>query len=167
MIDVTNTAATGLASLNGQPVVYIDGIPTILHAISGNSAKASIVLNDLTTRPCYVVKVGSCFAHGETLKEATEDAEEKMQAAWSLEERIEAFIREHKSKRKQYDGHDLYKWHGLLTGSCRMGRTAWCKEHDMDPDTTKLTVGRFLKLTANSFGGDVIRDVAKRMGIQL
>ena len=60
----------GLISINGKKVYAADGIPTTISHIHGNTAKGTIVNNDLTETPCYIVKEGRYFAHGETLAEA-------------------------------------------------------------------------------------------------
>ena len=54
----------------GNPVYYIDGIPTIITAVFGPFAKGYILGRFLTLTPCYIAKQESHFAHGETLSEA-------------------------------------------------------------------------------------------------
>ena len=61
----------------GNPVYYIDGIPTIITAVFGSYAKGYILGRFLTLTPCYIAKQESYFAHGETLREAVDAVAEK------------------------------------------------------------------------------------------
>ena len=62
----------GLKSINGKKIYMVDGIATTISHIHGNSAKGTIVNNDLTETPCFIVKEDKYFAHGKTLAEAHE-----------------------------------------------------------------------------------------------
>lgn len=81
----------GVTVLNGERVYQIDDIPTLIDSVSWNFAKGRILLSDLTTRPCYIAKVGKYFAHGDTLREAMADAQAKYNENRPLEERIADF----------------------------------------------------------------------------
>ena len=60
----------GLKSINGKNIYMVDGIATTISHIHGNTAKGTIVNNDLTETPCFIVKEDKYFAHGKTLAEA-------------------------------------------------------------------------------------------------
>lgn len=67
-----------LISINGKKIYMVDGIATTIGHIHGNTAKGTIVNNDLTETPCYIVKEGKYFAHGETLAEANAALQDKL-----------------------------------------------------------------------------------------
>ena len=147
----------GIRRFCGKDVYMIDGIPTMLGIIHGNIARGRILLEDLTTKPCYVVKQGSLFAHGETLRAAMEALRDKLFEDMPEEERIAEFVKAHKWG-KQYPSADYYDWHNRLTGSCDMGRSEFAKSHGYRlTDDELLTVEEFIDLTEGSYGGDIIR----------
>ena len=145
-----------LKSINGQPVDYIDGVPTILTRIVGNVAKGFIVRNDLSLAPTYICKQGNMFAHGETLHKARDALLEKLFDDMPTEERIEAFCAEFKPGVKR-SAMDFFSWHHRLTGSCEQGRREFAREHDVDIDRDELTPEEFFALTRYAYGGSIIR----------
>ncbi len=149
-------------SVDGQAVHLIDGMPTILYAIHGNVAKGEILNADLTKTPCFVAKGGNRFAHGETLAKAMRDLESKIFEDMPVEEKIEKFLETFRPG-KSYPVKVFYDWHNRLTGSCEMGRKAFAKEHQIDIENDMMTVGEFIALTKNAFGGSVIRQLEERM----
>ena len=151
---------SGLKSLNGQPVDYIDGVPTILTRIIGNAAKGWYVRRDLSLAPTYVCKQGNTFAHGTTLHKAREALLEKLFDDMPTAERIEAFCAEFEPGVKR-PAMDFFAWHHRLTGSCEQGRMEFAREHDVDLDADQLTPEEFFALTRDSFGGSVIRQTGK------
>ena len=146
----------GIASYNDEAVYAIDRVPTIIRQVRDNVAKGFILNGDLTLTPCYVVKEGNTFAHGETLRKAMAALREKLFEDMPEEERIAAFVEEHKAGVK-YPVSDLYDWHHRLTGSCEMGRKAFAKDHNIDIDHDKMTVEEFIEITKNAYGGEVIK----------
>ena len=146
----------GLKTLNGQPVDYIDGVPTILTRIIGSVAKGFIVRADLSLAPTFVCKQGNTFAHGETLHKAREALLEKLFDDMPTEERIEAFCAEFKPGVKR-PAMDFFSWHHRLTGSCEQGRREFARQHDVDIDSDVLTPEEFFELTRDSYGGSIIR----------
>ena len=145
----------GLKSISGKKVYMVDGIATTISRIHGNTAKGTIVNNDLTETPCYIVKEGKYFAHGKTLAEANAALQDKLFDKMSAEKRIAAFWDCHK-KGVKYPTKDFFEWHHKLTGSCLMGRRQFAKDHGVDLDG-EMTVDDFIALTKNAFGGDIIK----------
>ena len=145
----------GLKSINGKTIYMVDGIATTISHIHGNTAKGTIVNNDLTETPCYIVKEGKYFAHGKTLAEANAALQDKLFDEMPAEKRIAAFWACHK-KGVKYPTKDFFEWHHKLTGSCLMGRQQFAKDHDVDLDG-EMTVEEFIELTENAFGGDIIK----------
>ena len=119
-------------------------------------AKGEIVNSDLTTTPCFIVKQDGNFAHGGTLADAMSALRDKLFEDMPEEERISAFIAEHRLG-VPYPCRDLYDWHHRLTGSCDMGRAQFARDRGIDVDAETRTVEEFMELTRNAYGGEVIR----------
>lgn len=149
----------GIASINHLPVFVVDDIPTAFSKIKGNVAKGYIVQNDLTLIPCFLVKSGSTFAHGATLREAMEALRDKLFEDMPEQERIRAFVDTYKPG-VPIPNRELFDWHHRLTGSCLMGRTEFVARHGIDLDGS-TTPEEFIRLTEHDYGGDVIRKLKK------
>ena len=147
--------SSGLKNINGKKIYMVDGIAITISHIHGNTAKGTIVNNDLTETPCYIVKEGKYFAHGKTLAEANAALQDKLFNKMPVEKRIAAFWACHK-KGVKYPTKDFFEWHHKLTRSCLMGRQQFAKDHDVDLDG-EMTVEEFIALTKNAFGGDIIK----------
>ena len=147
--------SSGLKSINGKKIYMVDGIAITISHIHGNAAKGTIVNNDLTETPCYIVKEGKYFAHGKTLAEANTALQDKLFNKMPVEKRIAKFWTCHKRGIK-YPTKDFFEWHHKLTGSCLMGRQQFAKDHGVDLDG-EMTVEEFIALTKNAFGGDIIK----------
>lgn len=146
---------SGLKSISRKKIYMVDGIAITISHIHGNIAKGTIVNNDLTETPCYIVKEGKYFAHGKTLAEANAALQDKLFYEIPVEKRIAAFWACHK-KGVKYPTKDFFEWHHKLTRSCLMGRQQFAKDHNVDLDG-EMTVEEFIKLTKNAFGGDIIK----------
>ena len=141
----------------------IDDTQTIIESIKANYAKGFTLQSDLTLKPCFIAKVGYCFAHGETLKEALDDATAKYSQTTPIEERINLF-KETFDYSKVYPAKEFFKWHNTLTGSCEFGRKSFCQERGIDIEKDELTVEEFIKLTINSYGSDIIKQLKQSYG---
>ena len=150
---------SGIKTFNRQKVYDIDGIQTIIESVRGNIAKGYILHSDFTLTPCYIVKQGDLFAHGETLKEAREALDGKLFEDMPEDERIEAFIKAHPDKEKSYSATDLFEWHNKLTGSCDIGRKSFCKDKGISIENDSFTVAEFIELTKNSYGIATIKNL--------
>ena len=151
-------SGSGVKSINGKPVYIIDDTLTIIESIKANYAKGFTLKSDLTLKPCFVAKVGYCFAHGETLKKALDEATSKYFQSMPIEERINLF-KETFDYSKVYPAKDFFKWHNTLTGSCVYGRKSFCQERGIDIEKGILSVPEFIELTINSYGSDVIKQL--------
>lgn len=155
-----------IKSINGFSVHLIDGVPTTLRLIAldddmNGVAIGRIVRGDLTMEKTYVVKRNGQFAHGSTLDEAVEAAEEKVLEKLPVEERIDKFLAEFPLPDVFASGAELFKWHHVLTGSCRQGREMFCKEHGLSLEA-EYTISQFVAMTLNAYGGDVIAELRDR-----
>ena len=109
----------GITSINGERVYQIDNVATLIDSVHGNYAKGRILQRDLTTRPCYIARVGNFFAHGDTLREAMSDAQEKYDEHLPLEERIAAFNAEFPDRDVKVDAARLFQWQVHVTWGAR------------------------------------------------
>ena len=155
----------GVKEVNGDTVYIVDDVPTIIKSIRDNIAQGFILQHDLTLTPCYVVKEQNRFAHGETLHDALSTLQEKLYDDSIEEERIEAFRKKFPKYDTPYPNRDLFAYHHVLTGSCRMGRESFCKDRGIDLDGS-TTVREFVELTKDSYGGDVICKLPEVYGVK-
>ena len=150
--------------VNGNTVYIVDNVPTIIMSVRDNIAQGFILQRDLTLKPCYIVKEQNKFAHGSTLHDAFTALQEKLYDDSTEEERIEAFRNKFPDYDMPYSNRDLFAYHRVLTGSCRMGRESFCKDKGIDLDGS-TTVREFVELTKDSYGGDVICKLPDVYGI--
>ena len=148
----------GVSRFDGHPVAIVDDTQTVFYSIHGNVAKAAILQDDLTLCPCYIVKGGNCFAHGETLRQAQAALEQKLFSNMTIAERIQAFLNAFQPG-KEYPNQQFFDWHNRLTGSCEMGRKAFAQQHNIDVENGTMTPEQFMALTENAYGRDAIRQL--------
>lgn len=153
----------GISKYNSMKVYIIDDIPTIITSVHNNTAKGYIVNDDLTLTKCYIAKGNNKFAHGDTLKKAVEDLQNKIFAEMDVEETIDMFIKEFSDTEKKYPAKDFYIWHNRLTGSCEAGRNHFVKENGIDLDKDMFTVKEFIEMTENSFGGKIVKQLKQKL----
>lgn len=154
----------GVKEINGDTVYMVDDVPTIIKSVRGNIAQGYILQSDLTQKPCYIVKEQNKFAHGSTLHDAFSSLQEKLYDGSTEEERIEAFRKKFPEYDTSYPNRDLFAYHHVLTGSCRMGRESFCEDKGISLDGS-TTVREFIKLTKDSYGGKTIRKLPEVYGI--
>ncbi len=113
---------------------------------------------DFSDSKMYVVKRGGLFSHGNTLKDAYESVKLKYYSTIGREQAILEFKNQFKTG-IEYSNNLFYKWHTILTGSCESGKNHWLKEHGISLDGT-MTLERFVELTKNAYGGDIIMSLS-------
>ena len=146
----------GVSEIEGHKVYKVDEVNTIITAIHGNVAQGCMIAYNTKLIPCFIVKGNNSFAHGETLHDAYAALQEKLYDNSTKEERIAAFKEKFPEFDTPYDNADLFVYHHVLTGSCRMGRENFVANHGIGMDG-KTTVRAFIALTEDSYGGDVIK----------
>ena len=156
---------TGLKEINGKTIYRVDRTQTIFTSVRGNVAQGFIVQSDLQLTPCFIVKENNKFAHGSTLRDAFTSLQEKLYDDSTEEERIEAFKKKFPDYDEKYDNKDLFTYHHVLTGSCRMGRESFVKDKGLSIDG-KTSVREFVELTKDAYGGDIIKELPKAYGIK-
>lgn len=153
----------GMKMYNGKKILHIDNIRTIVIKKHGNISKGFIIQADMSLKPCYVAKNENYYAHGGTAREACAELQKKIAANRNTTERIDIFIQHFNDLNKKYSGREFFEWHNILTGSCEMGRKAFAKSHDIDIDKFSCTVKEFIDLTKNDFGGEIIKELERRI----
>ena len=144
-----------IKQFKGRKVYYVDNIPCIFKSVHENYASVEVIdINSLELKKAFIGKFENCFAHGKTIRDAIEDARSKYYQSLDFEGAKEKLLAEFKEKGK-LTVKELYNWHGILTGSCRFGRTQFQTEHNLKDDDL-LTLEEFVELTKNAFGGDRI-----------
>ena len=147
----------GIKIFNNQNVYQIDNIATIISSIRNNIARGFILQSDFTLTPCYIVKQDNYFSHGSTLKGAFESLQEKLYQNASLKERIIKFKNKFVDFKAKYPASELFIWHNILTGSCKMGRESFVKDHNINIQTDTFTIYEFIELTKGSYNGENIK----------
>ena len=156
---------SGIKVFNGDKVYLVDDIQTIFISIRGNVAKGYILQSDLQLKPCFIVKENNKFAHGDTLRDAFTSLQEKLYDDSTEEERIEAFKKKFPEYDVKYDNGDLFTYHHVLTGSCRMGREFFVSDRGLSLEA-KTSIREFVELTQNAYGGDIIKKLPSAYGIK-
>ena len=156
---------SGVKEINGDTVYIVDNVPTIIKSVRANIAQGFVLQGGLTLTPCYIVKEQNKFAHGNTLHDAFAALQEKLYDDSTEEERIEAFRNKFPEYDTPYHNRDLFAYHHVLTGSCRMGRESFCKDKGIDLNGS-TTVREFIELTKDSYGGDVICKLPEVYGVK-
>lgn len=155
----------GVKEVNGDTVYIVDNVPTIIKSVRDNIVQGFVLQGDLTLTPCYIVKEQNKFAHGNTLHDAFTALQEKLYGDSTEEERIEAFHKKFPKYDTPYPNRDLFAYHHVLTGSCRMGRESFCQNNGIDLNGS-TTVREFIELTKGSYGGDVICKLPEVYGVK-
>ena len=150
-----NGEGEGIKRYNNENVYYIDGVQTIIRSIRGLYAIGAVIRKDMTLKECYIAKCHCFFAHGDTLADAIRDAESKYNRNLPVEQRISEFINKYPTLDTIVSNRDLYDWHHILTGSCKMGRDEFVESNNIDIDSV-MTVRQFIDLTINSYNGSII-----------
>ena len=155
---------SGVKIIQGHTVYMVDDTQTIFTSVRGNVAQGFILQSDFQLKPCYIVKEDNKFAHGSTLRDAFASLQEKLYDDSTEEERIEAFKQKFPSYDTKYDNQDLFAYHHILTGSCRMGREQFAEDKGLSLDD-KMSIREFVKLTKDAYGGKTIKQLPQAYGI--
>ena len=155
----------GVTEINGLKVYIIDDSPTIITSVRANVAQGFLLKSDLQTIPCYIVKEKNVFAHGSTLRSAFNCLQEKLYDDSTEEERINAFKKKFPEYDVKYSNRDLFTYHHVLTGSCKMGREAFVADRGLSLDG-ETSIREFVELTKDSYGGEIIKRLPMIYGME-
>ena len=157
----------GIKSYDGHEVYIIDDMQTIIYSVHGNIARGATINIDLTLADCYIAKYEDYFAHGETAKQAIDNAQSKVYQNKPIEERIDYVIENYPDVDVPIEHSALFSLHNFLTGSCLFGRKEFAKAHSLDPEHGAMTMREFIHLTKDAYGEDNIRQLADAYKIKL
>lgn len=153
-----NGNGNGLKKINGRKVFYVDSIPCQPVEVHNIWAKVKIInIKDFTLKECFLAKYRGAISHGESVKTALRDAQEKYFSSFDFEDLKKKLLEEF-SEKGSLTVAELFRWHGLLTGSCTFGRQQFQKENGLK-DSDKLTLEQFVKLIKNAYGGEKIKEL--------
>jgi len=145
---------TGLEEvrLDGVKVnaVNIDGITTILKS---SKKVGGFTIHKAEYYPkkedCFVAERYGVYAHGKNIKDAVSDCNFKfIQKNLNVDDLVKD-IKERGTFTKQD--------YRLITGACNAGVDKFCEENNISSE--KLAIKEVLRLTADSYGGDKIREL--------
>lgn len=156
-LSVDNKTVESVMQFQDDDVYSVDGIMTIITNVKSNYARGFIINDDMTLSKTYIARIGNCFAHGRTLKEAFDSATSKYNIKVPVEDRIRATVEKYPTLDTEVPNSELFKLHNILTGSCLYGREIFAKAHNLNKKTGSMTMRQFIELTKNgSFGSDII-----------
>ena len=158
---------SGIKSINGRDVYFVDNVRTVIEHVHGNYAVGYVLENNVNLVPCYIAKGEGCFAHGETLRKAYNALKAKIEGNKPVDERIADFIAEFPDVDAKVDAARLYNWHHALTGSCEMGRRVFCEEHGVDYQHGTYSVREFIGICKDAYGSDTIRKLSEKLNITI
>jgi hypothetical protein len=157
-------SGSGFIEFDGHKIYKIDDVPTCIIRVSGSYAIGFTIKDNSVKVPCYIARVENFFAHGETLREAFNDATAKATQAKPIEQRIAETVKIHPDPDCIVENSELYRLHNILTGSCEFGRKQFIERHGISLDDS-MTMREFISLTKNDFGGDTIKKLAAAYNI--
>ena len=156
----------GIEQFDGHKLYIIDGVQTAITAVHGNYSQGFTINNNSIKVPCYIARVDNSFAHGETLRQALEDATAKALQAKPLEERIADTVKAHPDPTEIIPNKELFTLHNILTGSCEFGRRQFCERNGIDLEGA-MTMCQFMTITSNDYGNSAIRQLADAYGFKI
>ena len=157
----------GIINFAGHTIYNIDIVPTCITQVHGRRYAIGFTIKDNSVKvPCYIARVDNSFAHGETLRDAVNDATAKALQAKPVEERVKEVVKLHPYPTVPISNKELFKLHNTLTGSCEFGRRQFCEQHGISLDDS-MTMADFIDKTKGEYGGEAIRQLAEAYGIKL
>lgn len=151
-INGTTTASSFIVKTkNGLKIPLYKDTKQLRETIEQNDLyKGEVVNLDLYNRSVYKES------------QALTEPHHNSQRLWDdldIEEKIEMFNKKF-NRVEKYSGEEFYKWHHILTGSCTAGRDNFVRQNNLD--LKKLyTVDEFIKITKDSYGGNIIKKLCE------
>lgn len=156
-----------LSEFEGFKVYMVDHVPTCIesvHISMSLSYAVGFTIEDYWRRcPTIVAKVAGYFAHGDSLREAVQAAQEKLLRNIPIEYRIKAFVELYPDIHQLVPNKKLFDAHHTLTGSCYFGRKQFCKGNGIDLEGS-MSVADFIRWTCAEYGDEIIHKLAIAYG---
>lgn len=156
-----------MSEFEGHKVYMVDHVPTCIesvHISMSLSYAIGFTIEDYWKR-CHTVvaKVAGYFAHGDNLREAIQEAQEKLLHNIPIEDRIKQFVELYPDIQQLVPNKKLFDAHHYLTGSCYLGRKMFCKGNGIDLDNS-MSVADFIRWTCAEYGDEIIHKLAIAYG---
>lgn len=142
-----------------------DNDAAFIEGLRGGIVRASEERENLLKQLAVKEQYDKVAKQIEGIKKERKALQEQLDDDSTEEERIEAFRKKFPEYDTPYSNRDLFAYHHVLTGSCRMGRESFCKDKGIDLDGS-TTVREFIELTKGSYGGDVICKLPEAYGVK-
>lgn len=156
-----------MSEFEGHKVYMVDHVPTCIesvHISMSLSYAIGFTVEDYWRRcPTVVAKVAGYFAHGDSLRQAIQDAQEKLLHNIPIEDRIKQFVELYPDIHQLVPNKKLFDAHHYLTGSCYFGRKQFCKGNGIDLENS-MSVADFIRWTCTEFGDEIIHQLAIAYG---
>lgn len=156
-----------LSEFEGFKVYMVDHIPTCIesvHISMSLSYAIGFTIEDYWRRcPTVVAKVAGYFAHGDSLREAIQAAQEKLLRNIPIEDRIKQFVELYPDIHQLVPNKKLFDAHHYLTGSCYFGRKQFCKGNGIDLENS-MSIADFIRWTCAEYGDEIIHKLAIAYG---
>lgn len=149
------------ARVGNDTIHNINGAPMAIDNIKGNIAKGRILNDDMTFTDCWIVREGNCIEYGKDLHKTYLAAQRESAIQLPKEERLKMFVQRFPSPDEPIPIKELYHWHHVLTGACRIHSKEWCKRHgfNFEDEIYCVSIRRFVNLTESEWGGDIIKEL--------
>lgn len=162
-----DTISSFITEFEGRNVYMVDHVPTCIESVHiGMSLSYAIgftVENYWKRYPTVVAKVAGYFAHGDNLRQAVQDAQEKILRNIPIEDRINHFVELYPDIHQLVPNKKLFDAHHYLTGSCFFGRQQFCKGNGINLENS-MSVADFIRWTCLEYGDDIIHKLAIAYG---
>lgn len=120
--------SNGIISFNGNKTYDIDGYLLYITHVHSPWASGEIIKSDLTTQPCYILKINDNIVVESSLRNAMEVMRHRLFLNKENDVDIAyAFVLAHPDYYKQYDWDEMVAWHSLSPTSCADGRHKFSK----------------------------------------
>ena len=156
-----------MSEFEGFKVYMVDHVPTCIesvHISMSLSYAVGFTIENYSKRcPTIVAKVAGYFAHGDSLREAVQAAQEKLLRNIPIEYRIKAFVELYPDIHQLVPNKKLFDAHHTLTGSCYFGRQQFCKGNGIDLESS-MSIADFIRWTCAEYGDEIIHKLAIAYG---
>lgn len=159
------TNGRGIKSYSGNPVYYINDVPTIIHSLhNGVYTRISTINNDLTLSESYAVMVGGHIEKGKNLHEAYKEAFWESLKIKTINERIQTFIETYPDPNTEIYGYDFLRWNMVLTDVCLRGSIKYAEKNNIDLNK-QYPIKFLIKFAEKAVNSQIIQKVIDKYGI--
>lgn len=141
----------------GKRVYRVDGIQCIFKSVHKDWAVVEVdLLGERKT--LFLAKLGGFISHGNSIREAFEQLQDKVVALIHYEENKALFMKRFPKMDKKYANSDLIRWHSKVFGACDEGTALFLKEKRI-PYFGKTTLVEFFDTIRGGFHSWLVADL--------